>query len=236
MSTRANVSSGVLKALADGLQTCASSVARLRGAVRAHIDESLGAAKVIVMRLREVEAAANMRYERASAAYHSCRRRQKYDEESREYRPSCACEERDMKRAADALYKARHAREQAEMRLCDMEREVGSYRQPSGGEGIMDAITDAYVPDATARLSVLADKVSRYEGLVIAGIDIGDASSGTPALGSPQSKAAGFGRGMERIREKMDRRAALFGNYCPKCKCCPCECDRIRELLMSNSR
>lgn len=236
MSLQAHVSSEALQVLMDGLQSCASSVATLRGAVRAHINECLNTAKSIVARLKAIEDVANARYERCSSAYYSCQYRQKYDEESGEYRPSCSCERRDMKKAEDELYKARCAREQAEMRLKDMEREVGYYEQPTGGEGMMNSITEDYVPQATNRLMALNDKVQRYEALEIAGIDIGDSSSSTPALATPQSKALSFGKGTERIKEKMRQREALFGAYCPRCKCCPCECDNIRELLMSRTR
>lgn len=236
MSQQAHVSSDALQVLLDGLQSCASSVAALRGAVRAHINECLNSAKSIVSRLKDIENTANARYERCSSAYYSCQRRQKYDEESGEYRPSCSCEERDMKKAEDELYKARQAREQAEMRLQDMEREVGYYEQPTGGEGMMNYITDDYVPQATNRLMALNDKVQRYEALEITGIDIGDNSSSTPTLAVPQSKALGFGKGTERLKEKMRQREALFGAYCPRCRCCPCECENIRELLMSRTR
>lgn len=236
MSRQAHVSSETLQVLMDGLQSCASSVASLRGAVRAHINEGLNSAKSIVARLKAIEAAAKMRYERCSSAYYSCQRRQKYDEKHREYRPSCSCEELDMKKAEDELYKARCAREQAEMRLQDIELEVRYYEQSTGGEGMMNSITDDYVPQATNRLMALNDKVKRYEALEIAGIDIGDRSSSTPILEAPQSKTLGFGKGSERIREKMRQREALFGAYCPRCKCCPCECDNIRELLMSRTR
>lgn len=217
----------------EGLQNCSSSIASLRGAVRAHIDGCLSAARTIVEKLRAIEAEADARYERCCSAYYSCQNRQKYDEESGEYRPSCSCEERDMKKAQDELYKARSAREQAEMRLQDMQREVGYYEQPTGGEGMMNSITDDFVPQATRRLMALKEKVRRYEALEIAGIDIGDSSSSMPVLEAPQSKASAFGKASQRLQEKMDRRAALFGNYCPRCKCCPCECDNIRELLMS---
>lgn len=236
MPQQAHVSSEALQVLMDGLQSCASAVASLRGAVRAHINDCLNTAKSIVARLKAIEDAANARYERCSSAYYSCQRRQKYDEESGEYRPSCSCEERDMKQAEDELYKARCAREQAEMRLQDMEREIGYYEQPTGGEGMMNYITDEYVPNGTKRLMDLNGKVQRYEALEIAGIDIGDSSSSTPTLQAPQSKALGFGKGTERLKEKMRQREAMFGAYCPRCKCCPCECDNIRELLMSRTR
>lgn len=236
MSEQAHVSSEALQVLIDGLQNCASDVASLRGEVRAHINRCLSAARDIIDRLKAIEAAANMRYDRCSAAYYSCRRRQKYDKETDRYLPSCSCEERDMKKADDELFKARCDREQAEMRLQDMELEVGYYEQPLGGEGLMNTITDDYVPKATERLMALRDKVRRYEVLEIAGIDIGDSSSSVPILEAPQSNTLAFDKASERIREKMDRRAALFGAYCPRCKCCPCECDNIRELLMSKSR
>ena len=236
MSQQAHVSSEALQVLMDGLQSCASSVASLRGAVRAHINECIYTAKSIVARLKAIEDVANARYERCSSAYYSCQCRQKYDEESGEYRPSCSSEESDMRKADDELYKARCAREQAEMRLHDMEREVGYYEQPTGGEGMMNSITEDYVPQATNRLMVLNDKVLRYETFVITGIDIGDSSSSTPILAAPQSKSLGFGKGTERLKEKMRQREALFGAYCPRCKCCPCECDNIRELLMSRTR
>lgn len=233
---QAHVSSEALQVLIDGFQTCASSVATLRGAVRAHINECLNAAKTIIAKLRSIEDAANIRYERCCSAYYSCQRRQKYDEESGEYRPSCSCEERDMRNAENELFKAKSARKQAEMRLQDMEREIGYYEQPSGGERLMDSITDDYVPQATNRLMALNDKVQRYEALTIAGIDIGDSSSSIPILETPQSKAYSFGKATERLQEKMRQREAIFGAYCPRCKCCPCECDNIRELLMSRTR
>lgn len=233
---QAHVSSDALQVLMDGLQSCSSSIASLRGAVRAHINECLNSAQTIVAKLRNIEETANMRYERCSSAYYACQRRQKYDEESGEYCPSCSCEERDMKNAEDELHKARYAREQAEMRLQDMEREVGYYEQPNGGEGLMNAITDNYVPEATNRLMALNDKVQRYEALEIVGIDIGDNFSSTPILQAPESKTAPFGRANERLQEKMRQRETLFGAYCPRCKCCPCECDNIRELLMSRTR
>lgn len=236
MSQQAHVSSEALQVLMDGLLSCASSVASLRGAVRAHINDCLSSAKSIVARLKAIEDAANARYESCCSAYYSCQRRQKYDEKSGEYHPSCSCEERDMQKAKDEYFKARSARELAEMRLNEMEREVGYYEQPMGGEGMMNSITEDYVPQATSRLMALNDKVQRYEALEITGIDIGDNSSSMPTLSTPQSKALGFGKGTERLKEKMRQREALFGAYCPRCKCCPCECDNIRELLMSRTR
>lgn len=244
MSQQAHVSSEALNALIAGFQDCATSIAALRGAVRAHINECLNSAQAAVARLRMIEAAANMRYERCRSAYFSCIHSRSYDEDSGEYRPSCSCEERDMKNAEEELFKARFAREQAEMRLNDMEREVGYYEQTHGGEGMMNSITDEYVPQATNRLMALKDKVDRYEALEIAGIDIGDESSSTPVLQTPQSKTLEFKKGMERLQEKMEQREIIFRNYCSKCKCCPCQCEnirklsmsRIRELLMSRSR
>lgn len=236
MSQHAHVSSETLHVLMDGLQSCASSVTALRGAVRAHINECLNAAKTIVAHLKSIEDAANIRYERCSSAYYSCHHRQKYDEESGEYHPSCSCEERDMKKAEDELYKACCARRQAERCLQDMEREIGYYEQPTGGEGMMDSVTNDYVPKATSRLLSLNDKVQRYESLENVGIDIGDSSSSIPTLEAPQSKVLGYGKGIERLKEKMRQREALFGAYCPRCKCCPCECDNIRKLQMSITR
>lgn len=235
MSNQAYVSSEALQVLMDGFQSCASSIAALRGAVRVHINECLSSARTIVAKLKAIEDAANLRYERCCSAYYSCQRSQKYDEESGEYRPSCSCEERAMRRAEDELFKARHAREQAEMRLRDMELEVSNYEQPMGGEGVMNSITDEYAPQATNRLMELRDKVVRYETLEIAGIDVGDNSSPTKILQTPQSKATTFGRAKERLEKKMRQREAIFGAYCPRCKCCPCVCDNIRELLISRT-
>lgn len=236
MSNQAYVSSEALKVLMDGFQSCASSIAALRGAVRAHVNECLSSARTIVAKLKAIEDEANLRYERCCSAYYACQRRQKYDEESGEYQPSCSCEERDMKRAEDELFKARHAREQAELRFQDMELEVCYYEQPMGGEGLMNSIINEYVPQATNRLMALKDKVVRYETLAIAGIDVGDSSSPTPVLQTPQSKATTFGRAKERLEEKMRQREAFFGAYCSRCKCCPCVCDNIRELLISRTR
>ncbi|MGN0224739.1 MAG: hypothetical protein ACI4A7_01465 [Prevotella sp.] len=236
MSTQAHVSSEALQVLLDGFQSCASSVASLQGAVRAHIAESLSNAKNVVAKLRFIEASALERYESCRIAYTYCRERQKYDEESGEYRPSCSCEERDMKNAEDVYYKARSVREQSEMCLHEMEREVDAYEQPMGGEGIMNSITDEYVPQATERLTALKEKVVRYENLAITGIDVDDSNPSTPILQAPRSEALAFGKATERLQEKRNRRAALFGNYCPRCKCCPCECDNIRDMLMSRIR
>lgn len=236
MSKQAHVSSESLQVLMDGLQNCASSVASLRGKVRAHINECLSTAKTQIARLKANEEAANTRYQRCNSAYYTCMRSQKYDKESDEYQPSCECEERDMKDAEAELHEARRARESAEKCLQDMEIEVGYYEQSLGGEGMMNSITDDYVPQGTNRLMALNEKVHRYEVLEMVGIDIGDSSSNTPTLSAPQSKSLGLGKGTERLKEKMRQREALFGAYCPHCKCCPCECDNIRELLMSRSR
>lgn len=236
MPNQAHVSSDILQVLMDGFQNCASSIATLRGAVRAHINECLNTAKDIVNKLRQIEQKAQEHYNRCSDAYNSCIRSQRYDEDSGKYRPSCSCEERDMKRADEELIKARSAREQAEMRLRDMELEVSYYEQPQGGEGLMNYITDEYVPSATNRLMALNDKVERYETLEITGIDIGDMTSSTPILSTPQSKAISFGKGKERLEEKMRQREAIFNSYCNKCHCCPCECNRMLEYLMSRTR
>lgn len=236
MSQEAYVSSEALRSLIDGFQECASEIAALRGEVKAHIDECIAEATDIVNRLREIEATAEERYDRCEAACSSCHSRQRYDEESGGYRPSCASEERRMEKAEREYRKARDVRESAESRLKDMEREVGYYTQPTGGDGIMNSITAEYVPEATARLMRMQDVVVRYENLAITGIDTGGIDSQAPVLDAPQSKALGFGKGARRVQEKMDRRKALFGSYCPKCKCCPCECDRINELLMLRTR
>lgn len=236
MSTQAHVSSESLQVLVDGFQSCASSIATLRGAVRAHINECLSRAKTVVARLEYRETEAKQYYESCRSAYYSCQCRQEYDEESGEYLPSCSREENDMKEAEDIYYKACRKREQAELRLQEMQCEVDNYSSPLGGEGIMDSITNDYVPQATKRLFSLSEIVQRYEALEITGIDIGDSSSSIPILEAPQPKALAFGKAAERLQEKMNRRAALFKNYCPRCKCCPCECDNIRELLLSRAR
>ncbi len=245
MSNQAHVSSDILQVLMDGFQNCASSTATLRGAVRAHITECLNAAKDIVNDLKQIEQKAQQHYERCSNAYYACQRSQKYDEESGEYHPSCSCEERDMKRADNELYKIRSAREQAEKRLRDMELEVSYYEQPQGGEGLMNSITNEFVPNATNHLMALNNKVNRYEMLKITGNDIGDSSSSTPILSTPQSKTIIYGKGKERLEAKMKlnsfrkaqerleakmrQREAIFGAYCNKCKCCPCQCNMVRE-------
>lgn len=244
MSNKAHVSSDILQVLMDGFQNCASSTAVLRGSVRAHITECLNAAKDIINRLKQIEQSAQQNYDRCSNAYYACQRSQRYDEESGEYRPSCSCEERDLRRADNELYKARSAREQAEKRLRDMELEVSYYEQPHGGEGLMNSITNEFVPNATNRLMALNDKVIRYETLEVTGCDIGDSSSSTPILSTSQSKVSIFGKGKERLEEKMkanefrkgiekvkelERRAIISKSYCNKCRCAPCQCDRVRE-------
>lgn len=228
MSNQVYVSSAVLNTLMDGLQSCASSIAELRGAVRAHITECLNAARAIVTQLRSIEADANTRYQRCCQAYNSCQSRQRYDEEEHRYIPSCASEEGAMRKAESVLYAARTAREQAEGRLQDMEREVGYYEQPFGGEGLMNSLTDDYIPKANNRLMTLNEKVRRYETFVISGVDIGDSSSSVPVLGAPQTKTSAFNKANERLQEKMNRRESGFRNkfsgYCPHCHCCPCIC------------
>lgn len=237
--SQAHVSSDSLQQLLNGVQDCSSSVASLRGSIRGHINECREMAQNIVNKLKAKENEAQMRYNVASDLYYSCMRRRKYDADSGEYRPSCTCEERDMRNADDELYKAKCAREQAEMRLRDMDQALTSYEQPMGGEGLMNSITDDYVPNATERLMLLSDKVQRYEALNNFGTDIGDSSSSTPILQAPQSKALSFGRASERLKEKMRRNASSFAGYCSKCKCCPCRCNKeqeLRELIMLRTR
>lgn len=236
MGEQAHVSSGILDTLLSGYQECSSSIASLRASVNGHIDRCMAEAGHIVSKLIALENEAEIRYQHASQLYYSCQRRQRYDDESGEYRPSCRCEERDMRDADDKLYRARRRRELAQRCLQDMEREVGYFNDTHGGGGLMDAVTNEYVPEATQRLLALKEKVDRYETLEIAGIDTGDASSSAPVLEAPVSKAMAFTRGTEKLRNKMEQNEQIFRNYCPKCHCCPCQCNRLLELMRERTR
>lgn len=234
MEESAYVSSEILDVMIHGFQDCASSIASLRGAVRGHIDKCMSVARTMIEKLQAIEQQAAERAERCWRAYDSCQARQKYDEEKGEYRPSCSLEEHRMKRAEDAHYKAKEALRLAQMCLNDMEREVGYYEQSQGGEGMMNSITEEYVPEATARLFQLREKVEQYEAFVMTGVDSGDSSSSTSISQTPHVKAE-FNKGTERLNKIMEQRKTIFGNYCPKCKCCPCQCG-VLELYRQHTR
>lgn len=236
MSGGAHVSSEILDVMIHGFQDCASSIASLRGAVRGHIDKCLSAASSIVAKLQAIEQAAASHAAYCRQVYGFCRDRQKYDEETGGYRPSCSCEERDMRRAEEEHYKAFKALEQAQRIFRDMKNEVWNYEQPQGGEGMLNSITDEYIPEATDMLLRLREKVQRYDAFVITGADVGGSSSST-AIQSVQSyKSDNFRKGSERIKTLQEQRKVIFTNYCSRCKCCPCQCENIRELYQRNTR
>lgn len=237
MGQQAHVSSEILESLLAEFQDCASSVASLRGEIDGHIGSRIAEGTEIVNKLIELENKAQIRQERASQLYYSCMRRRKYDKESDEYRPSCECEERDMKNAEKDAYEARERRENAQFYLAEMNREIGYFNDQHGGGGMMDSIVNDYVPEATQRLMALKEKVDRYETLEQAGVDIGDTTTSTPILESPHSSAAAsFSRGSERLRQKMEQNKAIFNGYCSKCNCCPCQCNRLLELMRQRTR
>lgn len=236
MSQSAHVSSDALHILMDGLQDCASSVASLRSAVRTHIMKCYNNAKSLVERLRRAEEQAKTRFEICQQTYYACQRRQKYDEESREYRPSCSCEERDMKDAESIYYRARKIRECAESHLSSMEYEIANYQCPTGGEGKMNSISDDYVPRGTERLMALNEKVHRYETMEITGIDTGDSSSSTPILKPNHSIFRNgikdkFSHGIRKVRESAEAKC------CPKCHQILCICEqKERERVLQREQ
>ena len=229
----ANVSSEALNLMMEAFQDCATSLVSLKGEIKGHINECIGKATNIVSELANVEQAAKMRAEACEKIYYACREHQKYDEESGEYRPSCSCEERNKSVADDELYNAKCKREQAERLLNEMMREVDNYEKHC--ESTMNKITDNYIQQGTDRLMQFQERVVRYETLEFIGIDPGGSPSSVPTLQAPQSRADIYNKGSERLKEKMERRKSMFGNYCPKCKCCPCQCDKIRELFIERS-
>ena len=236
MSDGAHVSSEILDVMIHGFQDCASSIASLRGAVRGHIDKCLSEARSIVAKLQAIEQTAASRAAYCRQVYGFCRDRQKYDEETGGYRPSCSCEERDMRHAEEEHYRAFKVLEQAQHIFRDMENEVWRYEQPQGGEGLLNRITDEYIPEATGKLFLLKEKVQRYEAFVITGVEVGDSSSSTAIQSVQSSKADNFRKGSERIETLQEQRKVIFRNYCSKCKCCPCQCENIRELYQRNTR
>lgn len=236
MGQQAHVSSEVLDYLLSGFQNCATSISLLRGAVDGHVGSCLSEGRSIIEKLQMAEQKAEHRYQRASQAYYSCRDRQKYDKESDSYQPSCKCEERDMNDAEKARNHARQLREHAEYCMRGMELEVCRFNERLGGGGLMDAIVNEYIPEATRRLMALKEKVGRYEVLDIVGVDIGDSSSSNPVLEAPHSTTSIFSRGSDRLRKKMEQNESIFRSYCPKCHCCPCQCDNLLELMRQRTR
>lgn len=237
---QANVSTQILNNLSAGLQDCSSQIASLRGQVRARINECMGEARGIVARIEAQCNAARQQYDLCSRMYDICRRSQEYDEESGRYKPSCSCEERDMKNAKREYDKLSSILDSVKFRLNNMEFEMSSYEE--SGEKTMNSITDEYVPDATDRLMKLNDKVERYETLEIAGVDIGDSNSSTGVLSAPQNHTFSFKKGTERLRERMEKMSSSTSSAATPCVHCgklPCECAMIRErlrLLRSNQR
>lgn len=156
-----------LHTLIYGLENSASLVASLRAEVKGHLNNCLLSAKIIVSRLKAIDDHANAHYERCRSKYDLCRSKQEIAFKVHKTFTVCDNEIHNMRKAENEFYKARSARQQAEMRLQYMEREITYYEHPLGGDGIMDSVINDYIPSAINRLIQLNEIAQQYETLTV---------------------------------------------------------------------
>lgn len=222
---QANVDLNSINSLDSALNQAASSLASLRGEVRAFIDNAVTQARQVVNNFQQEENEAQRNYDIAYNIYHSCLCHQRYDEETGKYTPSCSCEQRDLNNASDTLSKARRKREEAETCLIDMERERDQYLSKYNPDYRMSEIISELAPDASRRLSVFREFVQNHETMQS---DLSSSSLGlATSSGITQESTANmydnttdstsetvhrFREGMRRIKEKQEeqQRMAIF--------------------------
>lgn len=223
MASDVHVDIQSLDSLDNAFSQASSSLSSLRGSVRAYMDNAVAQAQVIVRRFEAIEHQAQLEYDAASAAYSACLDRQRYDDETGEYRPSCNCEERDVNRAADKLNKARRQVEQARRCQGNITMERDNYLASPGGDRLFDSIDDKTL-EARKRLALFREIVENHEAMEagLTSISLGVAtSSGHEATANmfregvsriQNSPVAKFREGMNRIKERQEeqQRLAIF--------------------------
>lgn len=222
---QANVDLNSIDSLDSALNQAATSLASLRGEVRAFIDNAITQARQIVTNFQQEENEAQRSYDIAYNIYHSCLGHQRYDEETGKYTPSCSCEQRDLDRAYDTLSKARRKREEAETCLRDMERERDQYMSKYNPDYRMSEIISEFAPEASKRLSVFREFVQNHEtmqsDLSSSSLGVATSSGITPestanmydvSTVSTSQTVNRFREGMRRIKEKQEeqQRLAIF--------------------------
>lgn len=231
-----------LQELESAFNSCASSLASLRGSINNYINQTIGQAQDIVAQYCQQEVEAARIFKAADAAYTACLSRRTWDDEDKCYRLSCNCEKRDKNRAEDAYRKASDLRKTAEQLLEDMKYEVSHFNSSPAGSGhIIDSLVDSETPKATERLQKFIELVSRHTSM-----SVGISYNGTnESRGGGANKVDTFQRGAEQLQNRIKARKFCDGqskllireSYCNKCKCAPCKCDKTNQLIqMINSR
>jgi hypothetical protein len=197
------------------------SLTEIRGEVRAFLDNALMQARNKVDMLTADEISARHRYDVASSVYYACADRQRYDEETGTYVPSCRCEERDMRRAGEELSKATARREKGERFLASMMSERDRYLSSQSGDMLIGRITEIMIPDASRRLLSIRDKVENHETMLAELTSPSLSARHEPDYGTTagkfceardrilDSKVVAFREGMRRIKEKQEEQQRL---------------------------
>lgn len=130
------------------------------GEAMANIEENVsnymdGVQEVIEQQLeviREKLEEAQERLDEAEEALSSCESSQKYDEESGEYRPSCAWEERAVQSARDEVDKWQKKYDEGKRIVDDCKGEIddynfpGSFTEPPGGHYLIENMSQKQTP------------------------------------------------------------------------------------------
>lgn len=194
----------------------------------------------------------------ADSALSACLNSQRYDEEKREYRPSCRCEERDVACAQKKVDEIECKIKRLRAIKDEVEYELDKYREPygfapGGGDGLLRRLDKQVTRYAGEKMQRILEVVKQYLCVNVCDISSPHIVSDEPedaAMAelspSEQRKAENFRQGIERLNE-LQRKDNYGGRalaqptgvvLCPRCHrpypvACICANERERPAIFN---
>ncbi len=199
--------------LGNAIEYTGDSVRRLREAVDDFFTGVERSMDDIIDAFEKKAEEARKQLDAADSALSACHNSQRYDEEKREYRPSCRCEERDVARAQKKVDEIERKIERLRAIKDEVEYELGIYREPfgftpGGGDGLLRRLDEQVTRYAGEKMQRILEVVEQYLRVNVRDIssphivsDEPDDAAMAEFSPSEQRKADNFRKGIERLNE-----------------------------------
>lgn len=199
--------------LGNAIEYTGDSVRKLREAVDDFFTGVERSMDDIIDAFEKQAEEARKQLDAADSALSACLNSQRYDEEKREYRPSCRCEERDVACAQKKVDEIECKIERLRAIKDEVEYELDKYREPygftpGGGDGLLRRLDEQVTRYAGEKMQRILEVVKQYLCVNVRDISSPHIVSDEPedatmAEFSPseQRKADKFREGIERLNE-----------------------------------